>query len=565
MPQSGPFRIVHAIAQLRFGAGRYVVDTAVAQHRREPGRVAVLVSEDAESPWRSSPALLNELRAAGVTVIVAGDFFHRQMPVLKAAAAHIRAHVLRGAAEWPADTVVHAHTAMASTVARWAGAPRVVLTCHGWGPGRTADVELQDALAYSLCDVVTSPSEGWAAIVRERTVRASIPVIPYGFDIDRLQRRTRDSSPDGPARVISVGELSQRKGADLLLESMPRVWERFPEAELHFVGGGELMASLTQRAQTLGAGTRVVFHGQLDDPSVLLADSDVFALASRSDNQPLAIIEAMAAGLPIVSTGVGGIAELVTNARCGFVVPPENTRELSAALRVLIEAGGLVRSELGTSGAAFVRAHCDIDSHLRELDVLYRPDAPQVKVSLPLPGQAVRLHIGASTRRREGWINIDVRADVRPDIVARAHELSMFADGSVDAIEACHLFEHLPPHEAKLTLAEWARVLRTGGELFLELPNLEACVRLIARGDDEGANAVAMMGIFGWPDGIERYGDAFAHRWGWSPRSLAQELAACGFESIEELPLTQTWRPSAAIGADFRLRAVRAAHAEKAA
>src|SRR5689334_20078758 len=186
MQISEPFRLVHVIAQLRLGAGRYVVDTAIAQHRREPGRVAVLVSEDAESPWVSSAALLDELRRAGVAVIVAGDFFHRNMAVLKAAAASVRTQVLRGATGWPADTVVHAHTAMAAAGARWAGAPRVVLTCHGWGPGRAADVDLQDALAYSLCDVVTSPSEGWAAIVRERTARVSIPILPYGFDLTRL-------------------------------------------------------------------------------------------------------------------------------------------------------------------------------------------------------------------------------------------------------------------------------------------------------------------------------------------------------------------------------------------
>jgi hypothetical protein len=55
------FRTVHAIAQLRLGAGRYVVDTAIAQHRREPGQVAVAVSADLEAPWLSSPALLGEL------------------------------------------------------------------------------------------------------------------------------------------------------------------------------------------------------------------------------------------------------------------------------------------------------------------------------------------------------------------------------------------------------------------------------------------------------------------------------------------------------------------------
>ena len=554
------FRLVHAIAQLRFGAGRYVVDTAIAQHRREPGRVAVVVSEDAEPPWQSAPPLLDELRDAGVAVFVGGDFFRRKVGTLKAAAATWRGLLLEGSSTWSPNAVVHAHTAMAASVARWTGAPRVVLTCHGWGPGRPAEIDLQDALAYTMCDAVTSPSEGWAHAVRERTALTSVPVIPYGFNLNRLAHKPR-LRPAGPLRIVCVAELSYRKGVDLLLESMPTVWDTAPQAELHFIGDGELASSLQARAEGLAAGTRVVFHGQIDQPAKELGGFDVFALASRSDNQPVAIVEAMAAGLPIVSTRVGGIPEMLENARCGFVIPPDSIADLSSVLRVLAEAGDAGRAELGRSGAAYVRAHHDIATHIDALDKLYRPGARLASVPVPPVGEPVRLHLGCNKLRRDGWINVDVRPEVNPDIVTSAHELPMFDANSVDVIEACHLLEHMPLHQAKEALREWARVLKTDGELLLELPNLDACLDILGADRDEANRDLAMMGLFGWPKGVALHGDAFAHHWGWSPRSLTQELEQFGFHSIERLPLTQTWRPSARAGADFRVKAVRAARA----
>jgi len=365
--------------------------------------------------------------------------------------------------------------------------------------------------------------------------------------------------------------LSHRKGADLLLDAMPLVWARIANAELHFIGDGELGEELRGRASTLDPyGSRVFFHGLVDNPVVILNAFDVFALASRSDNQPVAIVEAMAMGLPIVSTRVGGIAELVEGARCGFVVPPENGYELGAALTILLDTSNAGRCELGAAGKRYVRTHFDICAHVEALDAFYceRPSVsvattPAAPIAYPEP---IRLHIGCDEERRHGWVNIDARAEVQPDIVTRAHDLHMFADESIETIEACHLFEHLPLHEALAALGEWARVLRPGGELLLEMPDFDACIRLLGASQDAQGYDLAMLGVFGWPPGVEAHGDGWAHRWGWSPVTLAIELGQRGFGHIEHLPVTQAWRPAASMGRDFRIRAVRSAlNAEVAA
>lgn len=558
--------LVHVIAQLRFGAGRYVVDTAIAQHARHPGRVAVVLSDDADGPWVSDAALIAELTGAGVAVHRAGDFFHRDAAALKAAAAAMRAAVCGPSGRWAPDTIVHAHTAMGAAVARWAGAPRVVVTCHGWGPGRPAEFDLQDALAYSLCDVVSSPSERWAEVVRTKCAVTDVPVVPYGLSLTRVPPRSAAVSE--VPRIVCVGELSYRKGQDLLLDAMPAVWARVPQAELHFIGDGEARETLRAHARTVDpSGQRVVFHGQHQDAGAQVGTFDIFALATRSDNQPVAIIEAMAAGVPVVATRVGGIADLVESARCGFVVPPGNVYELGMALSVLAESGDAARRELGALGPAVARARFDIASHVDALDRLYagqwsRPSQPFAGVSADTP---LRLYVGCDTDHRSGWVNIDVRADVAPDVVTTAHELGMFQDGSVDTIEACHLLEHLPLHEARAAFKEWARVLKPDGELLLELPNFDACVTRLGDAHDSQGHDLAMVGIYGWPPDVARAGAALSHKWGWSPATLGRELAAVGFTTVHEQPITQTWRPAARINRDFRIRAVRAAQAERAA
>ena len=556
-------RLVHLIAQLRFGAGRYVVDLAREQHRREPGRVAVVVCDDFEAPWASAESQLEELARAGVPVLRAGDFFHRHAAVIKDSAARIRGFVGDADGRWAPDAVAHAHTAMAAVAARWAGAPRVIATCHGWGQNRPAEIDLQDAIAFSGCDTVLSPSRLWADVVRECTGVAQVPVLPYGFDLSRYPELSALEAPHAP-RVVCVGELTHRKGQDLLIGAMADVWTTRPDVELHLMGDGDARASLEALAREVDpAGGRIVFHGMVDGPYAKLREHDLFVLPTRSDNQPVAIVEALLAGLPVIGAAVGGVGEMIEEARAGLVVQPESPRHLAAAIHTLLDAGPAGRRELGACGERFARRRFDIVRHADRLESVYA-GVPTVQ-DLPKPiaqqlrnGSAVRLHLGCGDDRREGWINVDTREQVAPDVVARAERLSMFPDDSVDLIEACHLFEHLPLHDAHRALAEWRRVLRHGGELVLELPNLDACLDLLKASDDPRAVELAMIGMYGWSRDIETVGDGMSHRWGWTPDTLGTTLRECGFGDVRLEPVTQTWRPAAALGRDFRIRAVKA-------
>lgn len=362
-------RIVHVIAQLRFGAGRYVVDTALAQQRRHPGAVTVVVGDDGQDPWVSSPALLGELRTNGVEVFRCGDLFHRDVRNLKAAAERLQ----RAVGRWSTGSVVHAHTAMTALVGRWAGAPTVVCSCHGWSLERPAAFDLQDAIAFSICDTVTTPSTHWARVLTERAGLDEVPIVQYGFDLVRYPRVTRPRASNSPLRIVCVGELTERKGPDVLLEAMAILWNHHPDVELHFVGGGDKAEDVRAHARTVDpSGTRVVCHGQVTAPYAMLEGFDLFALASRSDNQPVAIVEAMLAGLPVVSTRVGGIAEMIEGGQGGYVVEPNAPAPLADALERLITAGAEQRRAMGARGERFARMTFDVVRHVEALDDLYR-------------------------------------------------------------------------------------------------------------------------------------------------------------------------------------------------
>jgi glycosyltransferase involved in cell wall biosynthesis len=366
-------KIIHAIAQLRFGAGRYVVDTAIEQQQRGLGAIEVVVSEGGDGAWVSSPGLVRELATHSIPVHSCGDFFHRETERWKRAADQLR----QIAGPWHDESIVHAHTAPAAVVARWAGAPTVVATCHGWGQNRPPEFDLQDAIAFSLCDAVTSPSDEWAEVLRRRTALSKVDVHHIGIDLERYPPREHRRRP-GPPRLVCVAEVTERKGPDVLLYALRTVWERFPEVELHWLGDGDRLEETRRQARTLDpSGARIVFHGNADRPYALLDDFDLFVLASRSDNQPLAIIEAMLAGLPIVSTHVGGIRALIERGRCGLVVPPEAPRALAMALIGLLESGETRRRELGTAGERFARATFDVRAHVTALAALYDRTRPK--------------------------------------------------------------------------------------------------------------------------------------------------------------------------------------------
>jgi glycosyltransferase involved in cell wall biosynthesis len=128
--------------------------------------------------------------------------------------------------------------------------------------------------------------------------------------------------------------------------------------------------ALVERAERLGVLHAFTFLGHRDDVGARLAEADVFVLPSRSEAFPNAVLEAMAAGLPIVASGVGGILELIDSGRTGLLVPPGEPRALAEALCRLI-ADPELAARLGVAARDEARAHYSFERMVTSFDSLY--------------------------------------------------------------------------------------------------------------------------------------------------------------------------------------------------
>ncbi|HEY6836006.1 MAG TPA: glycosyltransferase family 4 protein [Gaiellaceae bacterium] len=286
--------------------------------------------------------------------------------------------------------IVHAHSSKAGALGRPAAAlarvPVRVFTVHAWPFAAYRGISGRCYLwVERLLRRLTTSFVCVARSIRDRGVAegACRPedavVIHNAVDVSTFSAPERNG--DVP-RIVSVGRFAFPKDFSALvaaLASIPTDWRAA------FVGEGPLQPEIAGELERSGLATRVELLGSRDDVPELLAAADIFVLSSRSEGFPVSILEAMAAGLPVVATDVGGISEAVVQGETGLLVPPNDPFALAEALERLIQDAPL-RRRLG--GAGLERARRDFNvapyrtAHLelyrRELA---RRDAP---VALPL-------------------------------------------------------------------------------------------------------------------------------------------------------------------------------------
>jgi glycosyltransferase involved in cell wall biosynthesis len=186
-----------------------------------------------------------------------------------------------------------------------------------------------------LADRVVAPSRATAAELREDYGVTAAAVIANGIAPAPAapEPAPRDPAAGGPV-VLYAGRLRTRKGVAVLLEAFARLRTERPEALLVLAGDGEQRPALEAQARRLGIAAAVHFLGAQprDAMSARYAAADLFCLPSLYEGFPLAILEAMAAGLPVVATAVAGVPEAVDHGVTGLLVPPEDAAALARAL-----------------------------------------------------------------------------------------------------------------------------------------------------------------------------------------------------------------------------------------
>jgi|SRR6185295_3543876 len=172
----------------------------------------------------------------------------------------------------------------------------------------------------------------------------------------------------------------------------------------------------------------------------------------------------------------------------------------------------------------------------------------------------MRLNVGSGRHVLDDWTNVDVvrspKASRDPDIFANALEIPL-PDNCADELMAIHLFEHFYRWDAPKALTEWHRLLKPGGKLILEMPDVKKCaknlIRLIDGDDIKSVDSLAMHGLYGDPGTEDPW---MSHKWGWTPKTLRPMLKKAGFTDMRE---TETqWHAIGRKLRDFRMEARKA-------
>lgn len=187
----------------------------------------------------------------------------------------------------------------------------------------------------------------------------------------RQQYRAEWGIKDSAVIVGSAGTLNQRKNYQLLVAAIARLAPDFPDVHLALAGDGDQRPSLEQQAGRLGIGQRVRFLGRQPNAHRLMPAFDMFCLPSNNEGMPNSVMEAAAAGLPVVATDVGGTSEVVVSEKTGFLVAPNNLDDLTGKIRLLLEQPTRAR-QIGCEGRLLMRRNFSLDRFITNRQALYQ-------------------------------------------------------------------------------------------------------------------------------------------------------------------------------------------------
>lgn len=365
----GRVRVLWVIKGLGVGGAERLLTSlaGVADHERFDYEVAYLL------PWKD--ALAGDLRSLGVAVHCLDARHERDLRWL------VRFRRMLTARRYD---IVHLHSPY---VAGWARLvvqsmprrrrPRVLSTEHNVWWSYVAPTRILNAITAPLDDARVAVSSE----VRESIpspLRRSVRVVVHGVRLDAIpsdragRTRLRASLGIGDDTVVAltVANFRPQKGHLDLLDAARRVVASGVDVTFLLVGHGPLEPDVRDAHEALQLGDRVRFLGFRDDAVELLAASDMFVLASLHEGFPVAVMEALAAGVPVVATAVGGVPDVIDDGVEGYIVPAGHPEELAAAIvRVADDPAG--RERMSEAAAARGREF-DIARAAREIESLYR-------------------------------------------------------------------------------------------------------------------------------------------------------------------------------------------------
>lgn len=394
MPKRPPIRVFHVITRMDMGGS---AQNTLLTCRGLADRYAVTLafgptaeSRMTEAERAQVEAGLDDARRHGVRTLLIPSLVRPIDPVQDALALMEIYRWIRRLA----PDIVHTHTSKAGLLgrlaARLARVPKVVHTAHGhvfyghFGRLLTRLFLVIERLADRITDrqVALTRGEGADDLRLKVTRPEKLVTIHSGVDVARFaaageENRAARSDfglPEAVPIVGFVGWLIPVKGPEVLLDAMGGVWANHPSAVLAYVGKGEMETELRQRVRDEGLPDRVCFLGWRNDVARVLPLFDLLVLPSRNEGMGRVLVEAMAAGLPVVASRVGGVPDLVAHGVNGLLVPPGEPPALAAAIGRILGHPDLAR-RMGESGRRRA-SRFSLETMVEKIDALYQELIP---------------------------------------------------------------------------------------------------------------------------------------------------------------------------------------------
>lgn len=368
-----PIRVLWLVKGLGPGGAEHLLVAAAAVHNR----ASFTFEADYLLPWKD--ALVPDLEARGVRTHCLEVRDERDLRW----AHRLRTQLVRD----PVD-ILHAHSPYPAGIARLVVRtlpkrirPKLVYTVHNTFPSFSAPTRVLNGLTYPLDDVDLAVSTEVHETIWPR-LRDGTEVVVHGVLLDQVRDQLRHRAEmrvelglgEDEIVVGTIANFRAQKDYPNLLAAARSLIDRGWKGRIVAVGQGPLEAEMRALHARLDLGDRVLLLGHRADAVRVLAACDIFTMASDNEGLPVALMEALALGLPVAATRVGGIPEAVTDGVEGLLVPPKQSEALADAIATISEDTALragMAAAASTSGARF-----DIRVSVARIEQIYRDLVP---------------------------------------------------------------------------------------------------------------------------------------------------------------------------------------------